>query len=578
MDNTAQPAPVVNCHTHIFTGDHVPPYLAKTFLPAFLYRLLPLNLIVYLCRTWYKSIYPLQFRPGYKRLQRIVYTIRIFINRTFMLLAFYWIFGAWLTFQVFNIIAAFSGLQTRLPAWVDTGLTFLEQHGLLIEDPGTLSSVLLVLALWLFFPTGRNFLLFVFKKFWSILGMMPGKETKELAGRYMNIGRFAFYDNQKDVFQRLRYQYPNGTRFVILPMDMEFMDAGKVKESYYDQLKDLAALKQNCGDVVLPFIFIDPRRIRRDPGFFKYKIENDRVVLEDCTVKEYVEKQGFCGFKIYPALGYYPFDEDLLPLWRYAAEHGLPITTHCIRGTIFYRGKKKKAWDRHPVFMQAEGNDRYSPMLLPERANKDFTVNFTHPLNYLCLLDETLLSRLLSGETIRQETRDLFGYTGADQPLKHNLSKLKICFAHFGGEDEWQRYFELDRDNFSTQIIKNPDTGITFLKNIKGQVTKGKLEMLWKGTDWYSIICSMMLQYDEVYSDISYIAHDNNIHALLKRTLQQENSKLRRRVLFGTDFYVVRNHKSEKKIMADTIAGLSTEEFDLIARQNPRRFLRLDVY
>ncbi len=405
--------------------------------------------------------------------------------------------------------------------------------------------------------------------------MMPGKETKELAARYMNIGRFAFYDNQKDVFRRLRYQYPDGSRFVVLPMDMEFMGAGKVKHNYYDQLEELAAIKDKCGEICLPFVFIDPRRIRRDADFFRYTVENGKVVLQDCVIRKYVEGHQFRGFKIYPALGYYPFDEDLLPLWRYAMENDLPITTHCIRGTIFYRGKKRREWDKHPVFEQAEGNSVFGPMLLPERANKDFTVNFTHPLNYLCLLEEALLKKMLGGAGIRQETKDLFGYAGPEQPLTTNLSKLKLCFAHFGGEDEWQRYFELDRDNFSTQIVKNPGVGVTFLKNLKGEPTKGKIEMLWKGTDWYSIICSMMLQYDHVYSDISYIAHDNTIHALLKRTLQKENVKLRQRVLFGTDFYVVRNHKSEKKIMADTIAGLSTEEFDLIARLNPRTFLNI---
>lgn len=575
MENTTHTDPVVNCHTHIFTGDHVPPYLAKTFLPGFLYWILPLNVIVLLCRKWYKRIYPLQFLPRYKRMKLFIYNTRIFINRTFLLLIFYWVFGTWLTFQVFNIAAALFDLEPSLPTWVRSALGFLAGHGLLIKDPGTFQSILFAVLLWLFFPTGRNFLLFLFKKVWNVLGMMPGKHTKELASRYMNIGRFAFYEKQKDVFQRLRYQYPEGTRFVVLPMDMEFMDAGKVKHNYYDQLEEIAVLKKSCGELLIPFIFIDPRRIKRDPGFLRYRVENDKVVLEDCVVKQYVETHGFRGFKIYPALGYYPFDEALLPLWRYAAENDLPITTHCIRGTIFYRGKKERAWDRHPVFEQAEGNDQYSPMFLPERANKDFSVNFTHPLNYLCLLEEELLRRLLSKDGISQLTRDLFGYTTPKAPLRNNLSKLKLCLAHFGGDDEWQRYFELDRDNFAAQIMKNPDLGIDFMKNVNGQPSKGKLELLWKGTDWYSIICSMMLQYDNVYADISYIAHDNNIHALLKRTLQKENTKLRQRVLFGTDFYVVRNHKSEKKIMADTIAGLSPEEFDLIARQNPKTFLNI---
>src|SRR6185436_827568 len=67
----------------------------------------------------------------------------------------------------------------------------------------------------------------------------------------------------------------------------------------------------------------------------------------------FIEKKKFNGFKIYPALGYYPFDVQLLPLWKYAADHQIPILTHCIRGTIFYRGSKKTEWDYHPVYKQA---------------------------------------------------------------------------------------------------------------------------------------------------------------------------------------------------------------------------------
>ncbi|MDQ6902589.1 MAG: hypothetical protein M3139_06205 [Bacteroidota bacterium] len=51
---SAAKTPVINCHAHIFTGDHVPPYIAKTFLPLKLYLLLPLPALVKFCRWWYK--------------------------------------------------------------------------------------------------------------------------------------------------------------------------------------------------------------------------------------------------------------------------------------------------------------------------------------------------------------------------------------------------------------------------------------------------------------------------------------------------------------------------------------------
>jgi hypothetical protein len=59
----------------------------------------------------------------------------------------------------------------------------------------------------------------------------------------------------------------------------------------------------------------------------------------------------------------------------------------------------------------------------------------------------------------------------------------------------------------------------------------------------------------------------------LKKTLQ--HSDLSKNVLYGTDFCVVRNHKSEKEMLADLQAGLSEAEFDQIARENPVQFLNI---
>jgi len=40
---------------------------------------------------------------------------------------------------------------------------------------------------------------------------------------------------------------------------------------------------------------------------------------------------------------------------------------------------------------------------------------------------------------------------------------------------------------------------------------------------------------------------------------------------------VVRNHKSDKEMLADMMGGLSIEDFDQIARINPRPFLNLEL-
>jgi hypothetical protein len=201
-------------------------------------------------------------------------------------------------------------------------------------------------------------------------------------------------------------------------------------------------------------------------------------------------------------------------------------------------------------------------------------------MNYLCLLEKQLLRKFIGGKALEKSAskedikrvRDLFGYR--DNRLASDLSELKICLGHFGGDDEWFRYFEKDRNNYSSQLIKHPKEGIHFFTRRDGEPSPGKPEQIWRYTDWYSIICSMMLKYNNVYADISYILHnDAAILPLLKETLQ--NKKLRERVLYGTDFFVVRNHKSDKNMVADMMGGLSVADFDQIARVNPRKYLNI---
>jgi predicted TIM-barrel fold metal-dependent hydrolase len=565
--------PITNCHTHIFTAEHVPPWLAKTFLPWPLYFLLPVPGIVALFRWWYNGPGRWPFRSWYKNLVANGYFLGRFIVRRKLLNTIRVALGVFLTVQVFFIVYDWLSkmASSSSSGAIKTGRQWLIAHHLLYPQLGWFWKLLLFLLLTVCFASGRNFLIFVFKSLFKFLKFLPGKQTSDLARRYINLGRFAFHGQQQVTFRQLKNQYPEGTRFVILPMDMEYMEAGKVKTGYRQQMEDLAAIKQKCGDSFLPFVFVDPRRIAAEPDYFVYEEVDGRIVLGECLIKKYIVDLGFSGFKIYPALGYYPFDELLLPVWRYAAENHIPILTHCIRGTIFYRGPKKPAWDRHPVFKQANGDSEYVPLLLPETKNREFINNFTHPLNYLCLLDRSLLAQLV--KTAKDDRiRQVFGYDAATGQLASGLEALTLCFGHFGGDDEWRRYFELDRDLFSKEIVTLPQKGIDFLHGSDGQPSPGKPELIWKYVDWYSIICSMMLQYPNVYSDISYILHNPAILPLLKRTLMP-GSRLRERVLYGTDFYVVRNYKSDKNMLADMLAGLTTEEFDLLARDNPCSFL-----
>ena len=159
--------------------------------------------------------------------------------------------------------------------------------------------------------------------------------------RYINIARFSSHNGQTYIFNQLKQQYPEGSKFVVLPMDMEYMDADEVVEPYPEQMTKLVELKNKAQnkDILLPFIFVDPRRIEKyGKAFLNLNTDDPKnIILEECQVKDYIDG-GCAGIKIYPALGYYVFDKRLLPLWLYCAQNNIPITTHCSIGPVFYRG------------------------------------------------------------------------------------------------------------------------------------------------------------------------------------------------------------------------------------------------
>lgn len=575
--------PIINCHAHVFIGESIPPYISKTFIPWPFYKLLTIKLILDLCRFWFLdrkwSPNLWRFQEWHRILRKTFYTYRMFLRRTLLLRI--------LVLNIFNFLIAWHGVLYLLDLLTSSKkdvhsteivslqlFNWLSDHYLYWRSPSDIFKIGIILFSFFFIAIGRKLLFFLAKQFWSLLKFFPDKQTVKFIIRYVNIGRFAYYKSSFQSFQRLVWQYPAGTGFILLPMDMEFMEAGRLnsKGSYRKQMDTLNEIKVKNPNTAFPFVFVDPRReeVEGKP-FFKWKIDGEGgVELEHCFIKEFIEDKKFNGFKIYPAIGYYPFDEALLPLWKFAADRGLPITTHCIRGTIFFRGAKKKEWDYHPVFKDCYKNNIKKPMLLSDIENIDFINNFTHPLNYLCLVEERLLRILV--EKASSEIKDVFGFTDMNTPLKYDLRHLKLCFGHYGGDDEWKKYYNRDRDRAGSRLITFPSKGIDLMKDGCAEKSDGLLMNIWKSVDWYSIISSMIIQYDNLYADISYIVHNEEIFPLLKSTLN--NPKLSQRVLYGTDFFVVRNHKSEKEMLSESIAGLSVEEFDLIARDNPTSFLR----
>lgn len=205
--------------------------------------------------------------------------------------------------------------------------------------------------------------------------------------------------SQLEIFKLLQGFYPVGTKFCVLTMDMEYMGAGKTVKSFETQLEELAAIKRDPAytDLIHPFIFIHPER----PMLYT-------------LVKKYIEQEHFAGLKMYPPLGYYPFDKRLDLVLSYAEQYSIPVTTHCSRGGVYFKGNIKER--KHPI----TGKE------VPRSKNKFLTDTYTDPDNYHYLLNK--------------------------------FPDLKLNIAHFGGYDEWLKFLSntlVDQDgeiNWFTKV------------------------------------------------------------------------------------------------------------------------------
>ena len=103
----AQKPPIINCHTHIFTADSVPPYLARTILPWKLWILLPLGFFVKIARWFFDSKfspYKWPYQRWYRVLRRILYQMRTAMIRYFVWRTVKIIVGAVIFLSIFHMM------------------------------------------------------------------------------------------------------------------------------------------------------------------------------------------------------------------------------------------------------------------------------------------------------------------------------------------------------------------------------------------------------------------------------------------------------------------------------------------
>ena len=81
-----------------------------------------------------------------------------------------------------------------------------------------------------------------------------------------------------------------------------------------------------------------------------------------------------------------------------------------------------------------------------------------------------------------------------------------------------------------------------------------------------------MRKYPNVYADISFTLYDTSLLPLLKMILEADE-KIRSRVLFGTDFYLVSKAVCERDFTVNVRAFLGLDLFHQIAITNAEAFI-----
>ncbi|NRB02613.1 MAG: amidohydrolase [Rhodobacteraceae bacterium] len=134
------------------------------------------------------------------------------------------------------------------------------------------------------------------------------------------------------------------------------------------------------------------------------------------------------------------------------------------------------------------------------------------------------------------------------EPVLKAFPELRVCLAHFGGAEDWLAHL---RDGFDPDRPAARDDN--WVHQISQMITSGDYPNLW--------------------TDISYtiFTYQDTI-PLLKLFLQDPD--MRRRVLFGSDFYMTRQEALSEKAMSIRLREtLGEDAFRQIAETNPQVWL-----
>ncbi len=364
--------------------------------------------------------------------------------------------------------------------------------------------------------------------------------------RYASFLRIGKSKNQQEVFVDLMKQYKDDSnmKFVALTMNMDNCGAGNSISGFEGQLEEILEVKRQFPDQLLIFLGVDPRW-KRNGLELKQTVEN--YFNKKLVVHAKREVYPFVGIKIYPSMGFYPFDERLKETFDWAAEQGIPILSHCnYLGGIFNNdGEYVRA---NLMKFNPYTNMNYPPAAIAYKEQKS-TIKW--------ILGRQKADNNLNRCSYFMEPasfEDILDY------YEKKGTPLKICLAHFGG---------------GNQVMAAAPGAKASPEN--------KAPYGLKNSNWFNQIKTLMTKYESLYTDISYALHDRSIHTTL--LIESDDPSYGGRIMFGTDFFLTERESAEKDtyrlFKESAIAWKGNTQptaWDRIAGSNIESFLKSRYY
>ena len=376
-------------------------------------------------------------------------------------------------------------------------------------------------------------------------------EKRKKLAKYVSFLSIATQESQYNIFKdalKIAKTYDPQARLLTMTLDMDFMDDNNPPDkNYCTQLNEVKHIKRYYPDNFFPFVSIDPRArsgetlLRWARNFFEFGL------VSKSSGQTY---PFFSGIKMYPALGFFPFDPRLEKIYAYAEENGIPITLHCTRVGSLYIGKNIEGLIplRPKMIMPKEGGEVFDKAQIAQNEIYERMKKYS---------DEGWIKNSEIGKN--DLACDLFSHPQNYVPIMLKFPKLKICLAHMGGEYEIEFMNAADRKN--------------------GNPRKERVK-IWDmdGYNWAELIRDLMKEHPCLYTDISFSVSDLDSPKIAANfnewldAIDKNGYELGNRILFGTDYYMTEMANRESELYK--LASEKLEKwFDRITRDNSKAFL-----